>query len=136
VPSPEKTQPGWLARLAIVRGTGRGKEPLRGPAVQTGHGLNWYVLPTGLGNGADVLPGVDFRGRDGYVVAPPSVHPDGHRYQWINPFLDDLAEGPEWLCHLLTPDRPEPVRNVSVDAARSTAYGRAALRRELDQLPY
>jgi hypothetical protein len=26
--------------------------------------------------------GLDVRGRGGYVVAPPSLHADGHRYRW------------------------------------------------------
>jgi hypothetical protein len=62
-----------------------GREPMQGPVVQTGHGFHWYAKPTGVGNCAGVLPGVDFRGRSGYVLAPPSVHPQGHRYLWINP---------------------------------------------------
>jgi hypothetical protein len=39
------------------------REPIRGPIVQTGYGFHWYVKPTGLGNRAGVLPGVDFRGK-------------------------------------------------------------------------
>ena len=40
-----------------------GREPLRGPVVQTGHGFHGYVKPTGVGNRAGVRAGVDFRGR-------------------------------------------------------------------------
>jgi hypothetical protein len=54
-----------------------GREPLRGPVVATGHGFHWYLKATGLGNRAGILPDVDFRGQGGYVVAPPSLHPDG-----------------------------------------------------------
>ncbi|MBI1744682.1 bifunctional DNA primase/polymerase [Candidatus Acetothermia bacterium] len=34
-------------------------------------------------NAVRILPGVDLRGDGGYVVAPPSLHPCGQRYEWI-----------------------------------------------------
>lgn len=47
-------------------------------------GSHIYILPTGEGNRAGWLPGVDFRGHGGYVVAPPSTldSQDGRRYRW------------------------------------------------------
>jgi hypothetical protein len=60
-----------------------GRDRISGPVVATGKGFHYFVLPTGLGNRAGVLPGVDYRGAGGYVVAPPSVHPSGTRYRWI-----------------------------------------------------
>jgi hypothetical protein len=42
-----------------------------------------YLAPTGLGNVHPVgLAHVDWRGRGGYVVAPPSRHASGHPYHW------------------------------------------------------
>ena len=52
-----------------------------GPVARTGGG-GWHLLyaPTGLGNRVGLLPGVDWRGRGGLIVAPPSQHASGHRY--------------------------------------------------------
>jgi len=33
-------------------------------------------------NRANMMPGVDVRGDDGYIVAPPSLHASGRRYEW------------------------------------------------------
>jgi Bifunctional DNA primase/polymerase, N-terminal len=56
-----------------------------GPLVRTGGGgWHYYLAPTGLGNvGPRDLEQVDWRGRGGYVVAPPSRHRSGHPYQWV-----------------------------------------------------
>jgi hypothetical protein len=50
-----------------------------GPLVRTGGGgWHYYVASTGLGNAHPVgLAHVDWRGRGGYVVAPPSRHASG-----------------------------------------------------------
>ena len=44
-------------------------------------GLHYYVRATGNGNRASIMPGVDYRGKGGYVVAPPSLTKDG-AYVW------------------------------------------------------
>lgn len=49
-----------------------------------GGGRHIYVPVTGQGNRARMLPGVDWRGQGGYIVAPPSVLPEG-RYWWLRP---------------------------------------------------
>ena len=109
-----------------------GREPLRGPVVATGHGFHWYMKTTGLGNRAGILPGVDFRGQGGYVVAPPSVHPDGHQYRWINALHEEIAPVPHWFAQLLVPERRLVLPGAELQ--RSRAYGAGALRRELQRL--
>jgi hypothetical protein len=56
-----------------------------GPLVRTGGGgWHFYLAPTGLGNASPVgLAHVDWRGRGGYVVAPPSRHASGNPYRWV-----------------------------------------------------
>jgi hypothetical protein len=48
-------------------------------------------------------PGLDIRGDGGQVVAPPTIHPNGTRYEW-DLGCDTLADAPGWLLQLLTED--------------------------------
>jgi hypothetical protein len=63
----------------------------------------WYSIGEAeVGNRVGLRPGVDVRGRDGYVVAPPSVHPLGSHYHWKTEFdRDSIALAPDWLIELL-----------------------------------
>lgn len=73
-----------------------------------GGGLHYYFRcnDPNITVGAGVLPGLDFRGTGGYVVAPPSLHESGNRYIWEA--SGDPADGvapaelPAWLHDLLT----------------------------------
>lgn len=50
-----------------------------------GGGLHLYfVAPSDelKSTGSEIAPGIDTRGEGGYVVAPPSLHISGRRYQW------------------------------------------------------
>jgi len=61
----------WAALMKIARAV-----------VTTGNGMHVYVDATGNGNTARTMPGVDSRGRGGYVIAPPSRHANGDLYRW------------------------------------------------------
>lgn len=105
---------------------------MNGPLVSTGRGWHLYVRATGLGNRAGLLPGVDWRGSGGYVVAPPSLHPSGQAYQWSQGLERDLPVCPSWLMSLLTADRSEPPRRPLERArlVKAQGYGLAALEAE------
>ena len=82
----------------------------QGPVSRTGKGQHLLFLPTGKGNGAGLLPKVDFRGRGGYIVAPPSLHPRGEFYEWDEDRYWDapLPAAPEWLLTLLNREIRDP----------------------------
>jgi hypothetical protein len=82
-----------------------------GPVARTGSG-GWHLLyaPSGLGNRVRLLPGLDWRGRNGLIVAPPSRHACGGRYAWARPLTAVLPEVPAGLRRLL----------ASVSAPRTT----------------
>jgi hypothetical protein len=101
-----------------------------GPVARTGGG-GWHLLyaPTGLGNRVGLLLGVDWRGRDGLIVAPPSRHASGGRYAWVRPLTATLPSVPAGLRRLLAP--PATPRTTLPPATsrpgRRGGYGPAAL---------
>ena len=77
-----------------------------GPVSLTGRGWHLLFAPTGRKNGADLLLNeskIDFRGAGGYIAAPPSIHPQGHLYQWADGRGPQLLipEAPTWLYDML-----------------------------------
>lgn len=147
------------ANLGLVPGAGRvvldldgadGAEALRAlerdhaplPATacaRTGRGRHlWLRSPIDVRSSAGRLgPGIDVRaGVTGYVVAPPSIHPSGRRYEWSRS-QRGLAVAPDWLLRLLTHSRPaahavEPL--AAGDRRRLEAVAAGRLRVELDRL--
>ena len=84
-----------------------GKLPMTWVCKTGGGGLHYYFhcADPELTTGANVLPGLDFRGLGGYVVAPPSIHMSGTRYEWTSDGDPrkgvQLAELPGWLADIL-----------------------------------
>jgi hypothetical protein len=80
------------------------------PIAKTPRGWHYYFLyPVGAGltSGAGVLPGVDFRGNGGYIIAPPSKR-EGGTYAWLPGLsIDEVAPTP-------TPDAIINIINNSI----------------------
>lgn len=74
-----------------------------GPIQSTGKGFHLLFEPTGARNFANRYPGIDFRGQRGYIVASPSIHPNGHQYRWVRD--EPLPPPTRWLDHMLIPAR-------------------------------
>ena len=55
------------------------------PISRTAKGWHVFFAHPGftVPNAVAMFPNVDLRGDGGYVVAPPSVHPSGLRYEWV-----------------------------------------------------
>jgi hypothetical protein len=112
------------------------------PAVATpSDGLHVYCTVTGAGNRARMLPGVDWRGRNGYVVAPGSVRADGKCWSWLDDWgsTNDPWQTPEQLHDLVTPPQVRPggltdaerLAYTSNTGGHGTPYGIAALDDEI-----
>ena len=103
-------------------------------------GLHLYVSSTGKGNRAGVLPGVDYRGVGGYVLAPPSViipnedHDYGGEYEWIDDLDLGKANGHvEWMPTKIEERRASSGAPpfVDHDDARIKAYLESAIAKEV-----
>jgi hypothetical protein len=85
--------------------------------VHTGSGGRhlYFLAPVEIRNdaGRKLGPGLDIRGEGGQVVAPPTLHPNGRRYEWAtDQGIGEItiAHAPTWLITLLTtgPKTPTP----------------------------
>jgi len=65
----------------------------------TGKGRHlWFELPEGCGKApCSKGGGLDIRADGGYTIAPPSVHPNGKRYEWDPESAEAFALAPQWL---------------------------------------
>jgi hypothetical protein len=80
-----------------------------------GGGLHLYLVGELPGRGG-FLPGLDLKSTGGYVVAPPSLHASGNRYEWIA--TEDMPTAPQPVPHWLHAVVSPPP--VAVDIPRTT----------------
>jgi Bifunctional DNA primase/polymerase, N-terminal len=84
------------------------------PMVSTGKGYHVWYRPIGGKNRARMVPGVDWRGLGGYVLAPPSMHASGVEYRWSGGPFETMPAPPAKLADLVLrqgdhaqPDKPK-----------------------------
>lgn len=126
-------------------------EPITTLTSLTGGGgahllFRWPGLPI---NNSPISENIHVRADGGYVVAPPSIHPNGTPYRWQDESVA-VADMPIWLLVLLTTERgkgvilpspSEPTKpiegsssHISSNGTRLSAYAAAALRSACDRI--
>lgn len=128
---------GWLSR--------RGHRIPNTLAQETGSG-GWHLVfrapDGGIKSGSKVfgpdMPGLDTRGRGGYIVAAPSLHGSGRRYAWSDWLGTPEAPWPHILTQLMDPPKaiaaaPAGARPAGQVVAADT-YSRVAFDGELDRI--
>jgi len=101
-----------------------GKLPETLTAITGGGGEHLFFKHPGIeirNSAGRLAPGIDIRGDGGYVVATPSVHPNGNPYKWANDL--PLADMPQWMIDSLKdiPAQSVPVSSngVIINGARN-----------------
>ena len=88
-----------------------GKLPDTMSVITGGGGLHYWFKANGIRNTTALsgFLGVDIRGIGGYVVAPPSIHPNGTVYLWHR--QSPVAAAPDWLITLCIKKRQPDLIN-------------------------
>lgn len=87
-----------------------------------GGGLHYYYkLPEGEKFSCAIAgQGIELKTRGGYVVAPPSMHFSGKRYEVELAAVDTVSDAPRWVLDYLRKELREPTRGASgVDPIQS-----------------
>ncbi|GAA1577203.1 hypothetical protein GCM10009827_118800 [Dactylosporangium maewongense] len=85
------------------------------PLVRTGLGWHIWYASFGLPSRVGMLPGVDWRGRGGSAVAPPSLHAVGTRYVFQQ----------SWTSAPALPDCPPALHSIVIPPAAPAGVARA-----------
>jgi predicted P-loop ATPase len=86
----------------------------------------YYAAPEGAVRSGVLADGLDFKAEGGYVVAPPSVHPGGGQYAWVNgPGKTPLAPCPAWIVPASKTKAGKAPPTVAAPDPGDTPLGRA-----------
>jgi len=111
------------------------------PTAATAKGLHrYYAAPVGLqhyaGNREQHKPEV--RAGEHYMVLPPSLHPSGVAYRWLDGLSPDevaVADLLAWGCELMRGEgEPQLPPTRATEQQQRSAYGQIALAREVGEL--
>ncbi len=105
------------------------------PVVKTGKGYHVYFRTKELVR-SQKFPRLDIKGERGYVIAPPSIHPNGKEYKFINQnipsiivihSLEDIGinreQGPQDLIHHTQPNWvTEALQGVTEGVRNETCF--------------
>ena len=69
-------------------------------------------------NRGEIGAGIDFKTEGGYVVAAPSRHASGNRYEWICADIDKLADLPEYIKEKVTRNKSSQAEKSLPDCVR------------------
>lgn len=117
------------------------------PMVRTGSGGNHLLMrfPGKVINRQNAELGIDIRGHNGYVVAPPSIHPNGSAYEWVKapwevpiPVADEAARR---FLDAVTPrqedgDKLSMPEVIHEGEGRDNALYKLACSQRANNLPY
>ena len=84
----------------------RGRLPRTWTAETGSGGLHIWLRAQPRPWRSTLAEGVDLKTATGYLVAPPSIHPNGQRYRWAN--QAPIAHAPGWLLDRATRPKPPP----------------------------
>jgi len=88
--------------------TEHGKLPCSTTVISGGGGKHIYLSTNGspVKGRIGLLPGIDIKSTGGYVVAPPSTHKSGKKYEFLGG-LNGIATAPTWLIELINGPKDE-----------------------------
>ncbi len=105
---------------------GRPEPPTRQSRTARGRHL-YYRVPDGFIAHTVKRLKLDLKGNGGYVLAPPSIHPCGVIYRWIDETVEIAPAPAELLAAMTTPDPPTHTPVPTRPWTGGSGYGRAAL---------
>jgi P4 family phage/plasmid primase-like protien len=129
---PDEHIDGFISIAELEKTHGTLPDTLRATTPRGGEHL-YFKWHDGIRNNNSGKLGdhIDVRGRNGFVIAPPSMRGDRKSYSWREDCAAEPAEAPAWLIELLTtPEAPTSTSNgrpASRINGDGDAYASAAL---------